>query len=107
TVENIDRAVATALAQEADSELEKYDLEIKRGKETLILLEEQREKIAKKRNRCRYLASAIHLVPAETWLEILELACIGAWTYQNPASRLARVCKQWRDILLSTPACWT
>ncbi|KAJ7581697.1 hypothetical protein C8J56DRAFT_895281 [Mycena floridula] len=107
TVENIDSAVVTALAEEADAELEKYDLEIERGEERLKLLREQREKVLKKRNRCRYLASAIRHVPAETWLEILEFACIGAWTYQNPASRLAKVCKQWRDILLSTPACWT
>ncbi|KAJ7575211.1 hypothetical protein C8J56DRAFT_1120075 [Mycena floridula] len=69
-------------------------------------LRAEREKVLQHRDRCLHLISAVRRVPAETWLEILGFACVDEGR-QNPAARIAGVCRQWRQICLSSPALWT
>ncbi|KAJ7581664.1 hypothetical protein C8J56DRAFT_1168391 [Mycena floridula] len=109
TADNVDRALVAALAAQVDSELQTYDGQIKRVEEILKELREEREKALEYRDRCRYLISAVRRVPPETWLDILVFACLEEdnCRWKNPAVRLASVCRQWREISLSSPAFWT
>ncbi|KAJ7581644.1 hypothetical protein C8J56DRAFT_832603 [Mycena floridula] len=110
TADNVDRALVAALAAQADrSELQGYDGQIKRVERILKELRKERDKVLEHRDRCRYLISAVRRVPPETWLDILGFACLEEddSRRQSPAVCLASVCRQWREISLSSPVFWS
>ncbi|KAJ7581614.1 hypothetical protein C8J56DRAFT_1168358 [Mycena floridula] len=109
TADNVDKGLVTAFAADADCELQAYDAQIKVMEKGLKKLKAEREKVLQHRDRCLHLISAVRRVPAETWLEILGFACVeeNDTNWQNPAIRIAGVCRQWRQISLSSPALWT
>ncbi|KAJ7581768.1 hypothetical protein C8J56DRAFT_1056766 [Mycena floridula] len=97
-----------AIVAEADGELNRFNKEIKRVRDVLNELRHQRDTVLRKRNHYRYIISGVRRLPTETWIEIFSLACYvpDHSNNQNPVTRIAGVCKQWREILLALPALW-
>ncbi|KAJ7580186.1 hypothetical protein C8J56DRAFT_962488 [Mycena floridula] len=93
---------------ELDEDIERYDEEIERVKDVLNDLRWQRAVLKQHRNGCKRALSAVRRVPVEIWSEILSLVCLENELdeRQNPAIELAMVCRQWRALVLSSPALW-
>jgi len=80
----------------------------------LDFLKQRREEFHTYINRCRSLEAPIRRIPPEVLTEIF-LACCSELNYfpeanwidaHIPALTLAAVCKNWRDVALSTPRIW-
>ncbi|KAF9264539.1 hypothetical protein L218DRAFT_958248 [Marasmius fiardii PR-910] len=110
SVSSSDRNDISAYLNTAEKELKGYDIEINRLRETLLSLENRKERLRHRIHRYCSLLSPIHRLPAEMLTNIFKHACDETPELSlddiPQAFLLSAVCGRWREIVNSTPFLW-
>ncbi|KAF5371348.1 hypothetical protein D9758_004185 [Tetrapyrgos nigripes] len=112
TPSSSETAHISALVQDCQRDLDRYDAEISSLRQTLARLEKERDKLECFTHEKRALVSAARRLPTEILLEIFTLCC-----FQNGLSitfngvnaimlKISHVCSHWRQVAFSFPELW-
>ncbi|KAF8654197.1 hypothetical protein AX16_003724 [Volvariella volvacea WC 439] len=104
-------AQAQSILADKEADLARLELEVQRARSILDHLIQDRDEIRKYVDRQRALLAPIQRVPLEILQEIF-VHCLPTDLFIRPDSYkapllLARVCRAWRHVVLSTPKLWS
>ncbi|THU94520.1 hypothetical protein K435DRAFT_157300 [Dendrothele bispora CBS 962.96] len=113
----------TALINQTEPDIARYELEIARLEDTLATLKAQRDKLKRYQSEYKTLLSPIRRLPVDVLLEIFSNVCSGpAGSLSMPRTRerprdhcvitattlvLSQTCSFWRGVVENSPRLWS